>query len=167
MKTRQYLRLFVGGIAGILCLTMGSFAWAEKCFTAFGGTVHYQFATIATTLKATGTRTFGGRTFGDLASCAGLNQWPVTATVTKVPESTQIILAFRAMTVDAGSCGAVDYIVNLNSTNLSGPLELHNDRTNFSNTSTLVPAACIKPLSTAAPAALGPADEDSQGNVVP
>lgn len=165
MKSRHGVRMSVGGMAAILCLSMCPAAWAELCFTSFGGTVHLQFATTAVALRAVGTQTFGGRVFGALAPCAGLREWPVTAT--KDSKSGQIILAFRAMTVDAAGCGAVDEIVNLNPRTLSGPLQLHNDRNNFSNTSTLVPAACIAPLSKAAPLALEPKKQDLQGNTVP
>jgi hypothetical protein len=163
MKSKQGVRLFVGGIAVILCLAVSPRAWAEKCFTSFSGTVHIQLETTTAALQAQGTQSFGGRIFGSLSPCAGLNQWPVIAT--KVTKGTQVILAFRAMTVDAASCGAVDEIAKLASGTLSGPLQLHNDRNNFSNTSTLVPAACTNPAAAAALAA--PAGKDKQGNVVP
>ena len=74
-----------------------------------------------------------------------------------------MILSFRAMTADAPNCGAVDYIVNLNAAGTSGPLQLHNDRANFSNTSTLAQAPCTSPvLNVAAPLAAG--HRDAVGN---
>jgi len=67
--------------------------------------------------------------------------------------------------VDAPGCGAVDLIVSLNRLTLSGQLQLHNDRNNFSNTSTLTPAPCVAvPLlaNQAAPVASG--QKDQAGN---
>jgi len=125
----------------------------------FNGSVHLQLETTAAALKAPGTLSIGGRIFGALSPCAGLNQWPVIAT--KVTKGTQVILAYRAMTVDAAACGAVDEIANLAAATLSGPLQLHNDRNNFSNTTTLVAAPCANPL---AKAAAAPAGKDTQGN---
>jgi hypothetical protein len=165
MKLRQYRKVLLAGVAGILGLIMSSFASAENCFTAFNGDVYYQFDITTAELKAKGTSTFGGRTFGKLVTCAGLNWWPITAT--KVRKGNKIILAFRAMTVDSNNCGAVDHIVTLNPVTLSGPLELHNDRKNFGNSSTLVPAACIVPSSVASFATFGSGETDPQGNVMP
>ena len=75
------------------------------------------------------------------------------------------MLGYRAMTVDAAGCGAVDEIAALNPSTLSGPFQLHNDRNNFSNTSTLTPAPCAAvPLlaNQAAPVASG--QKDQAGN---
>ncbi len=71
------------------------------------------------------------------------------------------------MTADAAACGATDNLVSLTDT-LIGSLVLHNDRRNFSNTTTLVLARCLPVPSTnqaitfAAQPARG--QQDSTGN---
>lgn len=165
-KVSQCLRGLVTGMAALLLIAAAPIAdAAEVCFTAFGGSVHYQFKTSTNRLKAVGTKPIAGRVFGALAACAGLTQWPITGTA--ISRSSQIILGFRAMTVDAAACGAVDLIVDLDPATLSGPLQLHNDRNNGSNTSTLVPAACINPLALGEAGLLAAGQADVQGNVVP
>lgn len=134
----------------LLALGMVAFASevarAEVCFTGFNGGVHYQLQTTVNQLKTPGTKLISGRIFGSLSPCAGLNEWPLIVSSIKKNNSS-LILAFRSMTVDTTGCGAVDNIVNLNPSTLSGPLQLHNDRNNFSNTTTLVSAPCIEPSS--------------------
>ncbi len=131
-----------------MMLAASSATAAGTCFTAFGGSVHYQFAEPANSFKTPGIINVSGVTFGALSSCAGLTHWPLVGTAVSNGKTT--VLAFRAMTVAATGCGAVDEIVSLNSTTLSGALQLHNDRNNFSNTTTLVQAACVSvPLLTA------------------
>lgn len=133
----------------------------ETCFTGFDGTVHYQFSIKKHLPSSDGAFPLQGRVFGALVSCAGLAQWPVMGTV--VVDGEQLILAFRAMTVDAATCGAIDYIVHLDSATLSGPLQLYNNRKDFSNESTLIPATCTSPATTVGPVqrSIG---VDSQGN---
>lgn len=104
-----------------------------------------------------------GRVFGALVPCAKLTQWPVMGAV--VVDGDQIVLAFRAMTVDAATCGAVDHIVRLDPATLSGPLQLHNNRNDFSDVSALVSAACASPPDPDGSARHGGAD--SQGNPAP
>ncbi len=125
------------------------------------GTVHYQFSIKRHLPSGDGAFPLQGRVFGALVSCAGLAQWPVMGTV--VVDGEQIVLAFRAMTVDAATCGAIDYIVHLDSATLSGPLQLYNNRKDFSNESTLAPATCTSPATTVGPVrrSIG---VDSQGN---
>jgi hypothetical protein len=51
----------------------------------------------------------------------------------------------------------------LNPTTLSGPFELHNDRNNFSNTNTLMPAPCV-PVPLLAGQAAPAGQNDPAGN---
>lgn len=132
-------------------------ATAEICFTAFNGKVHYQFSLDGRLPSSDGAFPLQGRVFGALISCAGLAQWPVMGTV--VVDGDQIVLAFRAMTVDAATCGAIDYIVHLDSATLSGPLQLYNNRKDFSNASTLTLAACANPS-----ALINPSQRSLRGN---
>lgn len=138
MSTIRRNALFAG-IAAASLAGAGA-ASAQTCFTAFGGSVRYQFSPSPAAFKAPGTRNVAGVTFGALSACAGQNHWPLIAT--EIADREKIVLGFRAMTVDAASCGAVDYIVALDPIKLAGPLQLHNDRNNFSNSGTLVSAAC-------------------------
>jgi hypothetical protein len=152
--------MFSGIIAAALaCATTAS---AQTCFTAFSGSIHYQFASSARAFQATGTRNVAGVIFGALQPCAGLTHWPLVGT--EVSDQQTIVLGFRAMTVDAANCGAVDFIIPLSQNTLTGPLQLHNDRTNSSNTDTLIPAPCVSVPLQAAPAA---AEKDKFGNSVP
>ncbi len=183
MKTGQRLKLAVGGIAIVLCLSAHAGKpksgddsdrgdkRAEVCFTGFDGTVHYQFSIDGYKSGDGEIGPFQGRVFGALVACAGLNQWPLMATA--IVAGDRIVLTFRAMTVDAVGCGAVDYLVALDTGTLSGPLYLHNSRNQFSNTSTFVPAACVEPPASTSPGARTPgggtgrAGMDSNGNVAP
>ena len=138
-------------------------ASAQACFTAFGGSTHFQFSLSAAALKAPGIRNVSGVVFGALAPCAGQTHWPVVGTV--VANNRVVVLGYRAMTVDAAGCGAVDEIAVLNPNNLTGPLQLHNDRTNFSNTNTLTPAPCVAvPLLASQAAQVAPGQKDPNGN---
>ena len=104
-----------------------------------------------------------GVVFGALAACAGQTHWPLVGTA--VANNKVVVLGFRAMTVDAAGCGAVDEIAALSPTTLSGPFQLHNDRNNFSNTNTLTPAPCVPVPSLAAQAAPAVAGQkDTAGN---
>jgi len=165
IRTARAPRWLVIGSGVLLCMAMAPLSQAaEVCFTTFGGATHVQLKGTANRLKAAGAKNVSGRIFGStLAPCAGLNQWPVVGTA--VTAGNQVILAFRAMTVDAAACGAVDEIVTLDATTLSGPLQLHNDRNDFSNTTTMVSAPCSNPLTEGEPTSL--AGEDSNGNVAP
>jgi hypothetical protein len=137
---------------------------ASTCFNGFGGTIHYNFAVAPTTFATPGTFSTPVVEFDKLSSCAGLKKWPIVGTVTVT--ATSVVLAFRALTVDAAGCGATDNIVGMSPRKLSGSLQLHNDRSDFSNTGTFVEASCVTPPpasadATAAPAAQG---SDAQGN---
>ena len=155
-------KLMVGGIIAATFAGVTT-ASAQTCFTAFGGTIHYQFALSVAAFKAPGIRNVAGVTFGALSHCAGQTHWPLVGT--EVSDREKIVLGFRAMTVDAPGCGAVDYIVSLSPGTLNGPLQLHNDRNNFSNTSTLTPAPCVPvPLLAARAAPVTGGQKDQAGN---
>lgn len=81
-------------------------SFADTCFTAFGGTVHYQFAQQGSSFFGPGTHEVDGVVFGALSSCAGLARWPVIGAIQV--NLTSAALGFRAMTVAAAGCGAVD-----------------------------------------------------------
>jgi hypothetical protein len=158
-------KLMLTGVI-VAALTGATTASAQTCFTAFGGSVHYQFAPSVAAFKATGIRNVAGVTFGSLAPCAGLTHWPLIGT--EVSDKEKIVLGFRAMTVDAPGCGAVDLIVSLNQRTLSGQMQLHNDRNNFSNTTTLTHAPCVPVPSLAASAApVTGGQKDEAGNSTP
>ena len=66
----------LGGIA-IMTLAGATAASAQQtCFTAFGRSIHYQFASSVPASEAAGIRNVVGVTFGALAPCAGLTHWP-------------------------------------------------------------------------------------------
>ena len=156
--------MFSSVIAAVLAGT--TTASAQTCFTAFGGTIHYQFASSVAAFKAIGIRNVAGVTFGALSPCAGLTHWPLVGT--EVSDKEKIVLGFRAMTVDAPGCGAVDLIVSLSPRTLSGQLQLHNDRNNFSNTTTLTQAPCVPvPLLATRAAPVTGGQKDEAGNSTP
>jgi hypothetical protein len=143
MNLKRTFQMVAAGTA-LLLLAAELPASAETCFTAFNGGNHFQFSQSRAAFTTPGQRVVNGVVFGSaLFACAGLKRWPLIGAVQV--DHAGSVLAFRAFEVDAKSCGAVDFIVDLNSTTLSGPLQLHNDRNNFSSTSTLVEAACITP----------------------
>jgi hypothetical protein len=162
MRSPRRLKVLIAGMTAA-ALANTAVASAQTCFTAFGGSIHYQFTASVPAFKAPGTRSLAGVTFGALASCAGLTHWPLVAT--EVSDRQKIVLGFRAMTVAASGCGAVDYIASVSQSALNGPLQLHNDRNNFSNTSTLTPASCaVVPLVATATAAVARGQKDRLGN---
>lgn len=134
-------------------------ASADTCFTAFGGGVHIQFKESIVT---PGYHPLMGVIFGGLVFCAGLTHWPVVGSA--YTESGSIVVAYRAMTVDAASCGATDNIANLDPATLTGPLEMHNDRRKFSNTSTLTKSDCATPPPASATPPAHAAGRDPNGN---
>jgi hypothetical protein len=163
MQLPRRRSLLLAGVAIVPILAGAGPASAQACFTAFGGSVHYQFTLTPAQLKAPGIRNVAGVVFGALAACAGQTHWPLVGTA--VANSRVVVLGYRAMTVDAAGCGAVDDIAALSPTTLSGPFQLHNDRNNFSNTSTLTPAPCVAVPLLAAEAAPGAAGQkDPAGN---
>jgi hypothetical protein len=158
-------RWLATGLAVLFCMAMTPLSEAaDLCFLTLGNGVEFQFKTTMARLKAPGEKSLNGRMFGvTLADCAGLKQWPVTGTA--MTTSTGLItLGFSAATVDAASCGAVDFIVTLDPRSLSGSLQLRNEHNNFSTTSTFTPVACAPQPSADGPSPLI-AGEDAIGNI--
>jgi hypothetical protein len=143
IKRRDLGRIAVAGGVLIGTAVAAPLAQAETCFSGFGGTVKYNFAPGPATFTTPGTYSVPGVTFGALSPCAGLKKWPIVGTVTVT--TTSVVLAFRALTVSAASCGAVDNIVAMTPRKLSGLLQLHNDRTKGSNSTTFSQTACVAP----------------------
>jgi hypothetical protein len=139
----SFARRCTVGAVGIAASIAVSQARAATCFSAFSGGVHYNFADPLTSFTTPGTYSTPGVLFGSLSSCAGLAKWPIVGTVTVT--ATSVVLAFRALTVDAAGCGATDNIVSLTPKKLSGTLQLHNDRNNFSNSSAFANGVCTTP----------------------
>jgi hypothetical protein len=142
-------------ILGALLLAPGMVLAAPQCFQPFSG-VYIRFEQPVT--DSTVAR--NGRVFGALSSCAGLSSWPVVGNSyhSKVDG---VVVAFRAFTVDANNCGAVDWIGTLSGKPLSGPFQLFNERTNFGNSGTWTAVACPKPPRNGAKP---PAGVDALGN---
>jgi hypothetical protein len=162
MSHDRFFRLMAA--AGFTAAALGAAPLAQAgqtCFSGFSGTVHYNFAASSAKFTTPGTHSMPGIVFGSLASCAGLSEWPLVGTVTVTSSAT--ILAFRAMTVDASGCGAVDEIVSMPPSTLSGTLQLHNDRNNFSNSTAFSVSTCTAPPAAAAAAAAHPGP-DAAGN---
>jgi hypothetical protein len=141
-----------------VALLEGSASAANQCFGLFGNTV-----TVEVNGSVTSSSALTGREFGALSSCAGLSAWPIIGSSFK-STSGAIVFAFRSMTVDASGCGAVDSIVALKGSPLSGTLQLHNDRNNFSNTTTMIQKSCPSPLPGIEEFEETPAGPDEQGN---
>jgi len=112
---------------------------APQCFSPFSG-VYIRFEQPVTDSAVAR----NGRVFGALTSCAGLSSWPVVGN-SYHSKTDGLVVAFRAFTVDAGSCGAVDWIGTLSGKPLSGPFQLFNERTNFGNSGTWTQVTCPKP----------------------
>ncbi|HUY18355.1 MAG TPA: hypothetical protein VMV15_03935 [Candidatus Binataceae bacterium] len=151
--------MMVTAVVSLVLIVSGS-AYARQCFSLFNGTVTLE---VNSSVKATGP--LNGREFGTgLASCAGLSAWPIIGSAFR-SASGDIVLAWRAMTVDTSSCGAVDFIVDLSGKPLSGTALLHNDRSDFSNSTTMTKVACPRPLPSAREFESAPAQGlDLQGN---
>ena len=156
-------RLTATGL-GLLASLASTSSFASTCFTAFGTNTHFQFVGQPTTFTTAGVRPVVGVVFGQLFECAGLRHWPMIGAVTV--GATSAVLGFRLMTADAASCSGTDVTVNLNLAGLSGPMQTFNERANFGNSSTLVPAACIAAPSNvvAAGSAAQATGRDSMGN---
>jgi len=135
-------RTAAGAIAIATSLALSD-AQAATCFSAFSGSVHYNFAEPLTSFTTPGTYSTAGVEFGSLSPCAGLKKWPIVGTVTVTASS--VVLAYRVLSVDAAGCGAVDEIVSMTPKKLSGTLQLHNDRNNFSNSSAFANGTCATP----------------------
>jgi hypothetical protein len=126
-------------ILGLLVLAPVMALAAPQCFQPFSG-VYIRFEQSVT--DSTVAR--NGRIFGALSSCAGLSSWPVVGN-SYHSKKDGIVLAFRAFTVDANSCGPTDWIGTLSGKPFSGPFQLFNQRTNFGNTGTWTEVKCPAP----------------------
>ncbi len=117
-------------IVGAALLAPSMALAAPQCFKVFRG-VYVRFEQPVTTT----TTAQNGRTWGALSSCAGLSSWPVVGSSHRSKKD-GLILAFRAFTVDADTCGAVDFIGTLEGKPLSGPFQLFNQRAGSGNSGT-------------------------------
>src|SRR5215471_13364918 len=139
-------RSFIAAITSFALIATTSAASADTCFTLFGGATNLQFKGA---IRNLGYHPLVGVTFNGLSPCAGLSHWAVSGAA--YSEAGSIVLGYRVESADAANCGAVDFTATLDPATLSGPFQLHNDRTNFSNSGTLTKAGCV-----AVPPADGP-----------
>jgi hypothetical protein len=151
MKIQRLIAVFLSALVLSPSLALA----APQCFQPFTG-VYIRFEQPVTSTEAALT----GRVWGALSSCDGLVSWPVVGS-SHFSKTDGLTIAFRAFTVDATVCGAVDYIGTLSGTPLTGPFQLFNQRTNFGNTGTWTEVACPKPPAKGA----APAGVDVQGNL--
>ena len=135
MKIKQAIAVLVGAVL----LAPGFSVAAPQCFQVFSG-VYVRFEQPVTNYETAKK----GRTWGALSSCDGLVSWPVIGS-SHFSKTDGLTLAYRAMTVDANNCGAVDFIGTLSGKPLSGPFQLFNQRTNFGGTGTWTEITCPKP----------------------
>jgi hypothetical protein len=135
MGIKQSIAVLVGAVL----LAPGLAVAAPQCFQVFSG-VYVRFEQPITYTETAQT----GRTWGALSMCDGLVSWPVIGS-SHHSKKDGLTLAYRAMTVDANTCGAVDFIGTLKGTPLSGPFQLFNQRTNFGNSGTWTEITCPHP----------------------
>jgi hypothetical protein len=142
-------------LVGALLLAPGVVLAAPQCFQPFTGVyVRFEQPVTSTTTPQ------HGRTWGALSSCAGLASWPVVGS-SHHSKTDGLVLSYRAFTLDANNCGAVDFIGTLKGKPLSGPFQLFNQRSNFGNTGTWTEVKCpVPPKNRAEP----PAGVDALGN---
>jgi hypothetical protein len=143
-------------IVGAVLLAPGVALAAPQCFQPFTG-VYIRFEKPLT--DSTVAR--NGRVWGALSSCAGLSSWPVVGN-SYHSKTDGLVLAFRAFTVDANTCGGVDFIGTLKGKPLSGPFQLFNQRTNSGSSGTWTQITCPTPPEERA---LPPAGVDALGNM--
>ena len=126
-------------IVGAALLAPGMALAAPQCFQVFSG-VYLRFEQPVT--DSTVAR--NGRVWGALSSCAGLSSWPVVGN-SYHSKTDGLVVAFRAFTVDANNCGAVDWIGTMSGKPLSGPFQLFNQRSNFGSSGTWTQIKCPAP----------------------
>ena len=131
-------RSVIAAITSFALITSTCAASADTCFTLAGGGTNLQFKG---SLRKLGYHALTGVTFNGLAACAGLTHWAVTGAA--YTESGSIVLGYRVGSADSASCGAPDFTAVLDPATLSGPYQIHNDRTNFSGSGTLTKASCV------------------------
>ena len=135
MRIKRSIAVLVGAVL----LAPGMALAAPQCFQLFSG-VYLRFEQPVT--DSTVAR--NGRVWGALSSCDGLSSWPVVGN-SYHSKKDGLVVAFRAFTVDADSCGATDWIGTMKGSPLTGPFELYNQRTNFGNTGTWSEIKCPTP----------------------
>ncbi len=135
MKLKQSIVIIIGAVL----LAPGMAFAAPQCFQEFTG-VYLRFEQPVT--DSTVAR--NGRVWGALSSCDGLSSWPVVGN-SYHSKTDGLVVAFRAFTVDASTCGAVDFIGTMSGKPLSGPFELFNERSNFGNSGTWTEIKCPTP----------------------
>ena len=135
MRIKRSIAVLVGAVL----LAPGMALAAPQCFQLFSG-VYLRFEQPVT--DSTVAR--NGRVWGALSSCDGLSSWPVVGN-SYHSKKDGLVVAFRAFTVDAGNCGATDWIGTMKGSPLTGPFELYNQRTNFGNTGTWSEIKCPTP----------------------
>jgi len=150
------IKRWIAVIVGAALLAPGMALAAPQCFQVFSG-VYLRFEQPVT--DSTVAR--NGRVWGSLQSCDGLSSWPVVGN-SYHSKTDGLVVAFRAFTVDASNCGAVDWIGTMSGKPLSGPFELFNQRTNFGNSGTWTEIKCPSPPKNGAKP---PAGVDPLGNV--
>jgi hypothetical protein len=161
MLGNDFVRIALAGAVALLAAAAP--AQAAICFSGFSDTVKYNFDVAPATFETPGTYSVPGVEFGKLTPCAGLKKWPIVGTVTVT--ATSVVLGFRALTVAKTACGAPDYIVAMTPKRLSGVMQLHNDRNNFSNSTTFVQTPCtVPPLDDPFPMYATQRGFDAQGN---
>ncbi|HXR17557.1 MAG TPA: hypothetical protein VN777_15295 [Terriglobales bacterium] len=135
MRIKRSIAVLVGAVL----LAPGMALAAPQCFQLFSGVyVLFEQPVTDTTVAR------NGRVWGALSSCDGLSSWPVVGN-SYHSKTDGTVVAFRAFTVDATTCGATDWIGTMSGKPLSGPFELWNQRTNFGNTGTWTEIKCPTP----------------------
>lgn len=152
MSIKQSIAVLVSAVL----LAPGLALAAPQCFQVFSG-VYVRFEQPITNTETAQE----GRTWGALSMCDGLVSWPVIGASHRSKKD-GLTLAYRAMTVDANTCGAVDFIGTLKGTPLSGPFQLFNQRTNFGSSGTWTQITCPSPPEDGA---MPPAGVDPFGNI--
>jgi hypothetical protein len=153
MSIRKWVTLLA---VGSFLMAPGNALAAPQCFQVFSG-VYVMFNRPVTT---TGTSALNGRTWGALSPCAGLSSWPIVGS-SHNSKKNGLVVAYKAFTADATSCGSAEFIGTMSGSPLSGGFQLWNQRTSFSNTGTWTQIACPTPPE---PALLTTGETDAMGN---
>ncbi|MCG6941444.1 MAG: hypothetical protein LJE69_09355 [Thiohalocapsa sp.] len=127
-------------IALMTMFGMASLHAEPVCLSAFDGDVLYEINVGENIADTDIGPSITGRVSGNLAPCAGLGAWPFEGSWLLLGDT--VAVAFRAMTVDALGCGAVDTMMVMDSASYEGTLELYNSRSDFANTSTVQKIDC-------------------------
>jgi len=135
------VRAWIAGIAlGAMLLAPGNALAAPQCFQIFTGV----YVMFNRPINLGTDSAVNGRTWGALSPCDGLSSWPIVGSA-HFSKTNGLVVAYRAFTVDATVCGAVDVIGTMSGSPPSGPFQLWNQRTNFGNTGTWTEVTCPAP----------------------